>query len=354
MQADAACVAPGRETSSDDVLVQLPELKHVALNFIAVVSEPQPAARSDPAWEEVHIKGGAGLMQLARLPLANTQRVVVDGNVGVVVPDDDETLGGIRCKIWEAACTVASMRNLQWGGQLNIELPEAQSNVADPQVGHARAAAGLQRLQKTLSSLSPLAAKSVSSVVLSVYGPCSDLGAETVAALGAALGGGLEHLSVQCHPSPDMVDPMRLYERASVDASFFAALASQQHLPHLASLELQRGSWDYERPRFLSAEATYALLVAASSITTKPLHLTLSSAATHVPELRMVRAMLWGINTAVSVRLICADGEGNEDEVEEDEEGWMEWEAEGEEEAAAWQEGAGGEEGEEENMEVGN
>lgn len=158
-------------------------------------------------------------------------------------------VGGIWCKIWAAARALASMHNLQLGGQLSIVVPVAMSIAHDPLVGHARAVGGLQRLQKTISSLAPLAAKGVSSVDFIVTGPCSDLGAPTVAALGAAFGASPTRLSVLFGPDSDLKELMQRCERAAVDASFFAALASQQHLPHLSNLELKRTSWKDERPQ---------------------------------------------------------------------------------------------------------
>lgn len=68
---------------------------------------------------------------------------------------------------------------------------------------------------------------------LKLTGPCSSLTDGTVAAMGSAFGAGLAHIRVTLgHDDED--NP----ESGSVEPSFWDALATGRHLPHLNSLKV--------------------------------------------------------------------------------------------------------------------
>lgn len=153
----------------------------------------------------------------------------------------------------------------------------------------------------------------VTSVDLRLTGPCYGGIDETVAAVGSAFGAGLTHLTMRLGDS-DVA--------GTVGPSFWEALATHKHLPHLSSFCLVDDAYRTNTLPLLPSDSVDALQQLVASIA-KPLDITLVFKHNRIPALTQLRAQLQATTRAdgspslASVRAVYVDREWQEHELGE-------------------------------------
>lgn len=287
-----------------DALVTLPSLSRVAIGKLNG-SLTYPTPRPIQIWKQLELMECDSLMDLGRLPLGSTRRLVLGsggrGGLNFSVPGLD-CVGkvGLWQAMAEAVAALASVPELRWDGQLSIQVPGL---AAPPAAGSASSTGGFPydenanavmagalgvaaslHLHRSITALGPLSSKGVNSISLSLDSPYCQVSSSTVNTLGAAFGpAGLERLSL-CFGCPTI-------PAASVAPSFWGALSSPVSLPHLHSLHLETQSNGLDQDGCMEQVSAHALQQLAGARIEAPLEVTLKAAdSSHVRALKEIRS----------------------------------------------------------------